>query len=114
METKDQLIHSIKEWVKVDNEMKVLQKELNQRKAEKKGLSAILIDVMRKNEIDCFDINNGQLIYNKKNIKKPISKKELLNVLSKFFEGDSLKASELNEYILNSRTEVIKEEIIRK
>ena len=114
METKDQLIHSIKEWVKVDNEMKVLQKELNQRKTEKKGLSAILIDVMRKNEIDCFDINNGQLIYNKKNIKKPISKKELLNVLSKFFEGDSLKASELNEYILNSRTEVIKEEIIRK
>jgi hypothetical protein len=114
METKDQLIHSIKEWVKVDNEMKVLQKELNQRKTEKKGLSTILIDVMRKNEIDCFDINNGQLIYNKKNIKKPISKKELLNVLSKFFEGDSLKASELNEYILNSRTEVIKEEIIRK
>lgn len=114
METKDQLIHSIKEWVRVDNEMKVLQKELNQRKTEKKGLSAILIDVMRKNEIDCFDINNGQLIYNKKNIKKPISKKELLNVLSKFFEGDSLKASELNEYILNSRTEVIKEEIIRK
>ena len=114
METKDQLIHSIKEWVKVDNEMKVLQKELNQRKTEKKGLSTILIDVMRKNEIDCFDINNGQLIYNKKNIKKPISKKELLNVLSKFFEGDSLKASELNEYILNSRTEIIKEEIIRK
>jgi hypothetical protein len=69
---------------------------------------------MRKNEIDCFDINNGQIIYNKKNIKKPISQKELFDILSKYFEGDQLKASNLNEYILNSRTEYIKEEIVRK
>lgn len=114
MEIKEHLISSVKEWVRVDNEMKILQKELNQRKMEKKAFSVKLIDIMRNNKIDCFDINNGQLIYNKKNIKKPISKKELLNVLSKYFEGDTLKASELNTFILNSRIEITKEEIIRK
>lgn len=114
MENKEQLITSVKEWVRVDNEMKILQKELNQRKIEKKTFSVTLIDIMRKNEIDCFDINNGQLIYNKKSFKKPISKKELLNVLSKYFEGDVSRANELNSYILNSRTEITKEEIIRK
>jgi hypothetical protein len=114
METKEDLINSVKEWVRIDNEIKVLQKEINQRKTEKKTLTVILIDTMRNNNIDCFDINNGQLIYNKKNIKKPISKKELFNVLSKYFNGDSIKACELNQYILDSRTEVTKEEIIRK
>ena len=70
METKDQLIKTIKEWVKLDNDIRKLQKELAQRKNEKKKLSNSLIDIMKKNEIDCFDINNGQICYNKKNIKK--------------------------------------------
>jgi hypothetical protein len=110
----DKLIKTIKDWVKIDNELRILQKEANERKTEKKNLSFLLIDIMRKNEIDCFDINNGQIVYNKKNVKKPISQKELFDILSKYFEGDTLKASNLNEYILNSRTEYIKEEIIRK
>jgi len=35
METKEQLIHSIKEWVKLDNEIRTLQKEQLYRKKEK-------------------------------------------------------------------------------
>jgi hypothetical protein len=111
---KDKLINNIKDWVKIDNELKILQKETVQRKNEKKKLSLILIEIMRENNIDCFDINNGQLIYNKRNVKKPISQKELFNILSKYFEGDNLKASNLNEFILNSRIEIVKEDIIRK
>lgn len=36
METKDQLIKTIREWVKIDNEIRALQKEQNSRKKEKK------------------------------------------------------------------------------
>ena len=36
METKDQLVKTIKEWVKTDNELKTLQQELLKRKNEKK------------------------------------------------------------------------------
>ena len=69
---------------------------------------------MKEQEIDCFDINDGQITYAKKNIKKPISKKLLLNLLSKYYNGDSTKANELNNYILENREESVKETILRK
>jgi len=114
MENKEQLIKYIKDWVKTDNEIRTLQNEVNIRKAEKKLLSASLMKIMKENEIDCFDMNDGQITYSKKNIKKPISKKLLLNLLSKYYKGDVTKANELNNYILENREETIKETICRK
>jgi hypothetical protein len=38
METKEQLINTIRSWVKVDNDIKKLQKEQNKMKNEKKKL----------------------------------------------------------------------------
>ena len=114
METKEQLVKSIKEWVKIDNEIRALQKEQTQRKNEKKRISKELMEVMRKNQIDCFDIKDGQIMYTKKNVKKPITKKNLLGILSNYCQGDISKATEINNYILDNREEVIKENIVRK
>ena len=33
------------------------------------------MEVMKTNEIDCFDCNSGQLMYTKNQTKKPINKK---------------------------------------
>jgi hypothetical protein len=114
METKQQLIDTIKKWVKIDNEIRLLQKEQNNRKKEKKNISNELITVMKNNEIDCFDINDGQIIYSKKSVKKPITQKVLLNLLSTYYNGDVLKASELNDFIMENREETIQEKIVRK
>ena len=114
METKEQLIHSIKEWVKLDNEIRTLQKEQLYRKKEKEKWSEKLIAVMKQNEIDCFDLKDGNIQYMKKNVKKPITKKVLFSILSNYYKGDDEKALELNDYILNNREEVVKETIVRK
>lgn len=114
MESKEELIKSIREWVKIDNEIRILQKEQIQRKNEKKKISANLMEVMKKNEIDCFDINDGQILYNKRNIKKPITQKKLVGILSNYFNGDISKATEINNYILENREEIVKETIVRK
>ena len=114
METKEQLVKTIKEWVKLDNDIRKLQKEIKQRKAEKTKTSTVLMETMKKNEIDCFDINNGQICYTKKNIKKPITKKVLLDTLAKYYKGDLLKASEINNFILDNREETVKESIVLK
>jgi len=114
METKEQLVKTIKDWVKMDNEIRSLNKEINNRKNEKKKLSTLLIETMKKNEIDCFDIKDGQICYTKKNIKKPITQKVLMDILSNFYNGDISKASQLNNYIIENREEVVKETIERK
>ena len=59
METKEQLINTIKKWVKIDNDIRALQKEQNKLKHEKKTISKLLMEVMKENEIDCFDIKDG-------------------------------------------------------
>jgi hypothetical protein len=114
METKEQLVNTIKKWVKIDNEIRSLQKEQNNRKAEKKRISMDLIEVMRKNEIDCFDLKDGELLYSKKSVKKPITQKVLLNILADYYNGDLLKASEVTNYINDNREEVVRETIVRK
>jgi hypothetical protein len=114
MDTKEYLISVIKQWVKLDNEIKTLKKEQTLRQNEKKKVSEKLIDIMKKNEIDCLDIKDGQICYNKRNIKKALSKKHLMDILSKYFEDDPLKASEVNSFIIDNREEVVKESITIK
>lgn len=114
METKEQLIREIKEWVKIDNEIRMLQKETNNRKNEKKIITNNLINIMKTHQIDCFDIKDGQLMYTKKNIKKPITKKNLITILSSYYNGNTEKAINLNNFIMDNREEIVKETITRK
>jgi hypothetical protein len=114
METKDQLIQNIKDWVKLDNEIRLLNQELSKRKLEKKKITELLIQTMKTNEIDVFNINKGKIVYSKKTVRKPITKKGLLDILSKYYEGDTEQAEQVNEFILDNREVVVKESIIRK
>jgi len=114
LKTKDQLIEKIKEWVKIDNDIRVLQKEQKKRQVDKKKVSVELIQVMRENEIDAFDLNDGQILYDKRNIKKPITKTALMGILTTYYKGDAVKANEVNQYILDNREEVVHEKIVRK
>ena len=93
MKTKDQLINAIKEWVKLDNEIKALQSELKTRKNKQKKVADLLMETMKNENIDGVDLNNGkeQLCYSKRTVKKPITKTILLNILSKYYNGDSEK-----------------------
>lgn len=114
MSSKDDVIQIIKTWVKLDNETRALQKEVAQRKKEKTELSNSLIGVMKENEIDCFDMKGGQLLYVKRDIKKPINKKNLLEILNRYYEGDRLQAAEVQEFILSNRETTTKETIVHK
>jgi len=114
LKTKEQLIKTIKEWVKIDNDIRAIKKEATLREKEKKEISKKLMEVMRDNEIDCFDLKDGQITYTKKNVKKPITKKSLLDILSKYCNGDTIKAIEINNFIMDNRAEVVKESIVRR
>ena len=113
METKDQLVNNIKEWIAIDEEIKLLKKEIKERLDKKKNISQKLISVMKDNEIDAFDINNGKLIYSKQKIKQSISKKFLLSSLQNLFENQE-EVESICSHILNSRIEKTTDIIRRK
>ena len=114
MEAKNKLIEIIRDWVKTDNEMRTLKSELSTRKKGKDALSAQLMNIMKEEEIDSVDINDGRIEYASRKTKKPITKKLLLNILSTYYNGDTSMANEVNNFILSNREEVVKEVIVRK
>jgi hypothetical protein len=82
MNTKDELILNIKEWIKMDNEITKLKTEVKDKTNKKKELTESLVSIMKNNSIDCFDINGGALVYKKRKTKKTISGKFLLAQLA--------------------------------
>jgi hypothetical protein len=114
MDTKEQLVNNIKEWIKIDSELLQLKKEIKERNNKKKILTTSLVDVMKSNDIDCFDINGGALVYKKSKVKKPINGKTLLSSLQNYYKTNPEIAKEITDHVLNSREEQIKETIKRK
>lgn len=114
METKEQLVKGIKEWVQVDNELLKLKAQVRDMNTKKKELTESLVGVMKQNEIDCFDIKGGSISYKKNVVKKPITGKTLMAVLSEYYKSDPTVAEELTKYVMSNREEQVKETIKRK
>ena len=112
-ETKAQLVQYIKTWIEVDNDMRNMQKDMKTLRDKKKTLTDALVNVMKSNEIDVFDINDGKLVYAKTKVKVPINKTNLFAALMQHY-NDEGAAKKLSEFIMDSRQEKIKESIRRK
>jgi len=114
METKEQLVNNIKEWIKMDAEIAELKAQIKDRNNKKKTLTENLVSVMKTNKIDCFDINGGALVYKTNKVKKPINGKTLLTALQNYYKSDPKMAEDIAKHVLDSREEQIKETIKRK
>jgi hypothetical protein len=112
--TKDELISSIKEWIKIDSDIAKLKNEVKQKNNKKKEITEALVSVMKSNSIDCFDINGGALVYKQRKTKKTISGKFLLEQLENYYKDNPELAREIAKQVLDNRAEVIKDELKRK
>ena len=93
--------------------MRKLQKDMKTLRDNKKTLTDALVNVMKSNEIDVFDINDGKLVYAKTKVKVPINKTNLFAALMQHY-NDEGAAKKLSEFIMDSRQEKVKESIRRK
>ena len=112
--TKEQLKDHLRQWVRVENEISTLTAEIKKRKLIHQQLSASLLSVMRQNEIDCFDIANGRIVYSKTKIRAPLSNGQLKSALTPYYKDDVEKAINLTEFLLSSRVEKTRESIKMK
>jgi len=112
--TKEELIMNIKEWIKIDSDITRLKAEVKEKTQKKKELTQSLVNIMKSNSIDCFDINGGALVYYQSKTKKTISGKYLLEQLEDYYKDQPELAKEITKKVLDNRGESIKEEIMRK
>lgn len=109
--TKEELIMNIKEWIKTDSEIERLKNEIKEKKAKKKQITDVLINVMKSNSLDQIDINDGALAYKKRKTRKTVSGKFLLSQLEEYYKDQPELAKQLAKIVLDNREEVIKEDI---
>jgi hypothetical protein len=112
--TKEELIFNVKEWIKIDSEITKLKIEIKEKTNRQKQVTESLVQVMKHNSIDCFDIAGGALVYKQKKSKKTISGKFLLLQLENYYKDQPDMAKDITNHILANREPVIKEEIVRK
>ena len=112
--SKEEMITHIKKWIQYDNDIKHLQDELKTKKENRKQHTQQLVNIMKSNEIDCFDVNNGKLLYSKTKVKTPLNKAQMVQALMAYFNNDEPRVRELEDKLMSARTEKVTETIRRK
>lgn len=103
LETKDELVEHIRKWIQIDNEIRQLQALVRERREMKKQITQDLVDVMRDNEIEKFNLRDGKLVYKQTKRSTPLNEKHLVNCLMDIFKDEPNKAQEVTEMIMNRR-----------
>jgi hypothetical protein len=112
--SKEEMIGHIKKWIQYDNDIKNLQNELKAKKEIRKQHTEQLVNIMKSNEIDCFDVNNGKLMYTRTKVKAPLNKSQMIQTLMEYFNNDEPRVKELEDRLMSARKEKITETIRRK
>lgn len=109
---KEQLKLFLQSWCKNDSEIVELQKQIKIRKDEKKHMNIRLLEIMKNNEIERIDLNaEGTLIFKQQQVKKNLTKKNIMTLLETYFLGDTEKVQEIDKF-LNEHTVISLKEVI--
>ena len=112
--SKEEMIAHIKKWMQYDNDIKQLQNELKTKKESRRQHTEQLVNIMKSNEIDCFDVNNGKLLFSRTKVKTPLNKSQMVQALMEYFNNDEPRVRELEDRLMSARKEKITETIRRK
>jgi hypothetical protein len=106
-----EVIERIKGWLEIENQISLLSEKLRELRKEKKSINEDLMEMMKDNEIGCFDCNSGKIMYTRNNVKKSINKKYLQDILTVYCQNDSMEAERICNYIMDNRIIETKENI---
>jgi hypothetical protein len=111
----EHLVRNIKTLIEVNKELIGLKAQVKDLNVQKKGITEELIRVMKERNIDCFDVNDGVLLYKTKRTKKSLNAKTLLEAMKDYCEtSDKIDESivdELVKHVLESQEVVIKDDL---
>ncbi len=97
----------VNQWISLDDDIKVLQKALNERKKAKNMLTPNILEFMGKYEIEDMNTNNGKLIFAKSTTTKPMNKEYMKNKLGEFLKNYE-KGEKATSFLFNNREKIEK------
>ena len=101
---KELLISTIKDWIDVNNKLNEISKLAKEHRTKKKQLTDSLVAIMKNNEIDCFDINNGKIVCKTTKTRAAINRQNLSKALEQYFiDNPDIDTNEVSNFILESR-----------
>ena len=90
------------EYIKLCDEIKQANDNLKQIKDKKKALHEKILATMAENNITELPLSNGTIFLDKKDKKAAINKKNIVNSLRDFCQGDLSKADEIASTVLEN------------
>ena len=101
---KELLIATIKQWIEINTRLNEVMKVAKEHRTKKKQLTDTLVSIMKNNEIDCFDINNGKIVCRTTKTRAPINRQNLSKALEQYFiDNPHVDTNEISNYILENR-----------
>jgi len=107
------LIATIKEWMRLDQEIAALRRQAKGFVDQKKELTKMLVGLMKEKSLDEIDLTDGKLVRKTRVTKSSLNKKTLQVCLSKYYKNDE-EAKVVSDFILSSRTEKTSDCIVCK
>jgi len=111
---KQTLIETVKKWVEIDNKLRQVTEVAKKLRKEKKEKNEQMIRIMKENEIDNFEIKDGQIQYKKENKREPLTQKRLISILMGHPQLAEEQVVKLNQYVFECRKVIEKETVVRK
>ena len=112
--TKEELIKLISEWVSLEKQMVNLKKEIKTRKTRQDKMSNLMKNLMKTNSMNDLKAPGGALIYQTKTRKKQWSKKYLIDQINTFYQNNPETGAEVLKILEDNREQVVNEKIIYK
>ena len=94
----------IKRWVMIDNKQAKLRKLTSELRKEKDKVQNYILDYMSKNKMNNTNIiiSDGKLSYGESKSTQTISRKYIIEKLTKYFKSED-KAEEIADLLYNNR-----------
>lgn len=108
------LVDTVKKWVEIDNKLRQVTEVAKKLRKEKKEKNEQMIKIMKENEIDNFEIKDGQIQYKKENKREPLTQKRLISILMEHPQLSEEQVLKLNQYVFECRKVTEIETVVRK
>jgi hypothetical protein len=92
----------VKKWLSYDDEIRIFQKAIKDRRQSKADLTPTVMDFMKTHDIEDLNTRNGKLRCYVSNRKKPLTQKDIKHKLLGYFKSEN-KGEKCVDYVFGDR-----------